>query len=757
MKTPNLVHQHTVPIDAMSTKDDEGAVETGVGAVTDAAVAAVGTSTHSQAKPPGDDSGLREGTRLAGYEVIGVIGRGGFGIVYLAFDNLLERHVAIKEYLPASLGVRAPLSPYVTPRSHRTREAFGVGLRSFINEARLLARFNHPALVKVLRFWEANGTAYMAMPYCQGPTLADELAALGRSPDEEELRRLLRPLLDGLAAMHAVNCFHRDVAPDDILLTDDGPMLLDFGAARRVIGNLTNDLSAVVKPGFSPIEQYAEDPSLKQGPWTDLYALAAVAYAAVTGKPPQPAVDRVKDDRLKPLSEVARGRFSPALIAAIDSALAVRPADRPKSVADFLLKLDGEAVGNGPVEAPREARFQVAQSGTDGRTEPTFDFASYPAQESPELPAMAGVAPLAAEFAPTFEFADESSPRPATPPAGAGDAALAPEPALANTATPAIAQASLPAPAPASAPMPVSEFELGAGAMPEAAPEPETAPLGAIVAVDTGAAAATTLPSWAREKPARSRMPLHVLLGMSFVLVLAAIGYRLGSTTPPPMVSRLQPSTTTKSASASAPASAPAPAPASTATSAPTATVPPVPTPAVVSQATRTPAAPTAAPTSHAPASVTASAPATPAPASARSQAAAPPAASSAGHAQATASASAPPATAAKTSPDSAPSTTVALKHPTAPAPTPPASGDSHVKPPVVAAAPATSPRVETTPTTPSHAEAPAPPTRPEHLAQAAPARSAANRARCTEIIQSASLGPLNAGDTAFLKRECHR
>ncbi|WP_213958581.1 MULTISPECIES: serine/threonine-protein kinase [unclassified Variovorax] len=741
MKTPNLMHQHTVPIDTLARDEDLG--RAGVGELAGGVDGVDGTAgAGAPAEAPADDAALREGTRLAGYEIIDVIGRGGFGIVYLAFDNLLERHIAIKEYLPASLGVRAPLSPYVTPRSHRSREAFGAGLRSFINEARLLARFNHPSLVKVLRFWEANGTAYMAMPYCQGPTLADELAALGRSPDEDELRRLLRPLLDGLAAMHAVNCFHRDVAPDNILLTDDGPMLLDFGAARRVIGNLTNDLSAVVKPGFSPIEQYAEDPSLKQGPWTDLYALAAVAYAAVTGKPPQPSVDRLKDDRLKPLSEVARGRFSPALLAAIDGALAVRPADRPKNVAGFLARLDGEAAGPGAVDAPREARFQMALS-QDGRREPAFDLAVPQSLESPVDPAL-----LDAEFTPTFEFADAPLPLQVTPLLGAGVVKPAPAPALAHAAAPTIAResaasvsASASASVPASKPYrastststPIgasaveskseSEFEVEAGAAPPTEPPPAAAPVGAIVAVDTGAAA-EALPSWAREKPRRWRTPLYVLLGMSFVLMLAAIGYGLGSTTPPPMVSKLQPTAPARSTPAPKPAPPAAPSVPLAATPAPAATQP-----------IRIPTSPAAVPPAHASAS--------PMPAPARPPAPAPPAAA---HTQA--SASAPSATSPKPSHDGARSTSVAPNHAATAAPL--AGDDSHGNSPAIAAVPAA-------PAAPSHGAAPPPPGRPEHVAQAGPARGAANRARCTEILQSASLGPLNAGETAFLKRECHR
>ncbi|WP_088958988.1 serine/threonine protein kinase [Variovorax sp. HW608] len=278
---------------------------------------------------------LPEGTRLLDYEIVGPIGEGGFGIVYLAWDHSLEQHVAIKEYLPAILATRASVSSAVVVKSQRHRDSFRVGMRSFLNEARLLARFDHPSLVRVLHFWEDNGTAYMAMPYYEGPTLQHALAELGRPPTEEELCNWLRPLLDALGTMHAASCFHRDIAPDNILLTDAGPVLLDFGAARRVIDGMGSSPTVVFKPGFAPIEQYGEVASMRQGAWTDLYALAGVVYAAVTGHPPMPAIERLMDDRLQPLSDIAHGQYSEPFLAAIDAALSLHPRNRPQSAAEF--------------------------------------------------------------------------------------------------------------------------------------------------------------------------------------------------------------------------------------------------------------------------------------------------------------------------------------------------------------------------------------------------------------------------------------
>ncbi|MBT2320922.1 protein kinase [Variovorax paradoxus] len=308
---------------------------------------------------------LAEGTRLLDYEIVGPIGEGGFGIVYLAWDHVQERHVAIKEYLPAVLASRASVSPGVVLKSERHGESFRVGLRSFVNEARILARFDHPALVRVLHFWEDNGTAYMAMPYYTGPTLARALAELGRPPEEAELIDWLRPLVDALATMHALSCFHRDIAPDNILLTDSGPVLLDFGAARRVIDGMGPSPTVVFKPGFAPIEQCGEGAAMKQGAWTDLYALASVVYMAVAGRAPVPSIERLMGAPLQPLSELARGRYSVPFLAAVDAAMALHPHNRPQSVAEFWTQLNGgrtQPAHAAPSPSKRRGRSSTASA-----------------------------------------------------------------------------------------------------------------------------------------------------------------------------------------------------------------------------------------------------------------------------------------------------------------------------------------------------------------------------------------------------------
>src|SRR5262245_64732153 len=133
----------------------------------------------------------------------------------------------------------------------------------------MLAQSDHPSLVKVYRFWEANGTAYMVMPFYQGITLKEALRREKAPPDEVRLKQLLAQLLDALEVIHRTQALHRDIAPDNILILPDGnPVLLDFGAARRVITDRTQTLTAILKPGYAPVEQYGESPSLKQGPWT---------------------------------------------------------------------------------------------------------------------------------------------------------------------------------------------------------------------------------------------------------------------------------------------------------------------------------------------------------------------------------------------------------------------------------------------------------------------------------------------------------
>ncbi|HKX40323.1 MAG TPA: protein kinase, partial [Burkholderiaceae bacterium] len=300
---------------------------------------------------------LTIGTRFGEFEILRVVGVGGFGIVYLAQDHSLERQVALKEYMPAALAARGDGSR-ITVRSAAFAETYAIGLRSFVNEARLLARFDHPSLVKVYRFWEDNGTAYMVMPFLRGMTLRDARRSMERAPDEPWIRSVIDPLLGALELLHREGVFHRDIAPDNILLPPAGPpILLDFGAARHVISDRTQSLTAILKPSYAPIEQYAEMTSMRQGPWTDIYALGAVMHYLLFGVPPAPATARAVQPDAQPVAQREVPGVSANLLATVGWALGVRPAERPQSIAMLRDALNGVV----PVPAaPQDAAAAAA-------------------------------------------------------------------------------------------------------------------------------------------------------------------------------------------------------------------------------------------------------------------------------------------------------------------------------------------------------------------------------------------------------------
>ena len=296
-------------------------------------------------------SALPLGSRLGEMEILRVLANGGFGIVYLARDHSLDRDVAVKEYMPSHLADRSE-GQQVTVRSPDDAETYALGLQAFVNEAKLLAQFSHSAMVKVFRIWEANGTAYMAMPYLRGPTLIEVRNSMSAPPTERWLRSVIDPLLDALEMLHAQGFYHRDIAPDNVLVSGPGlPVLLDFGAARRVIGDRTQSFTAVLKPRYAPIEQYAETTKLRQGPWTDLYALAAMVTFLLDGLPPPPATARSVHDEMHLLADRDIPGVSRTFLSAIDWALAVRPRDRPQSVAALRDALNGRLT---PPPADRE-------------------------------------------------------------------------------------------------------------------------------------------------------------------------------------------------------------------------------------------------------------------------------------------------------------------------------------------------------------------------------------------------------------------
>ncbi|MCW6031014.1 serine/threonine protein kinase [Pantoea sp. JK] len=283
---------------------------------------------------------LPAGYRFNEFEIKEVIGGGGFGIVYRAWDHQLERTIAIKEYMPVSLAVRAA-DMSLELRGERFHKLFTAGRNSFIQEARLLARFNHPGLLHVLRFWEENGTAYMGTLYYSGMTLKEWQITSPDSIDEGWIRRLLPPLFGAIDTIHAAGYLHRDISLDNIQIQENQlPVLLDFGSARKEIGNLSDETEIMLKPGFAPIEQYSEEGEIEQGPWTDIYALGAVLHNLITGHAPPVSVVRCIEDNYQPLVERKPEGYSLPLLHAIDCALAMKPEDRPQSIDAFASLID---------------------------------------------------------------------------------------------------------------------------------------------------------------------------------------------------------------------------------------------------------------------------------------------------------------------------------------------------------------------------------------------------------------------------------
>lgn len=293
---------------------------------------------------------LEPGVHIGEYRLLDVIGEGGFGIVYRARDISLDRIVAIKEYMPATLAGRKSSNEIHVRSQHRG--AFDAGLRSFINEARLLAKFSHPALVHVYRFFEFNGTAYMVMRHYEGQTFRAFLAAQHDRMNQRMLSAIVSPVLDVVEMLHAADCYHRDIAPDNVFLQNSGmPVLLDFGAARRIIGDMTQALTMVLKPGFAPIEQYVDDGAMPQGAWTDIYQIGAMLYLAITGKPPATSVARMINDPVAALTPANHAGYSSQFLQGVHRALAVKPQDRPQTIAE-LKELLGTTTFTSPVFTP---------------------------------------------------------------------------------------------------------------------------------------------------------------------------------------------------------------------------------------------------------------------------------------------------------------------------------------------------------------------------------------------------------------------
>jgi serine/threonine protein kinase len=282
---------------------------------------------------------LPRGYALHEYQIEQTLGIGGFGLTYLATDSNLNLKVAIKEYLPGDLAQRGE-DQSVRPKSESSFDSFKWGMSRFLDESRTLASFRHPNIVRVLRFFEANHTAYMVMEFVSGQPLGEWIRSR-RPLGQGAVMSIAGPLLEGLEVIHRTGYLHRDIKPSNIFIRDDGsPVLLDFGSARSATSGA--ELTAIVTPGYAPIEQYHSQG--QQGPWSDLYAFGGVLYWMITGKRPVEAVARVRQDMLPPAAQAAdRSRYSADLLAAIDWALAPHEERRPQSVSELRSALPGFA------------------------------------------------------------------------------------------------------------------------------------------------------------------------------------------------------------------------------------------------------------------------------------------------------------------------------------------------------------------------------------------------------------------------------
>ncbi|NND67059.1 MAG: serine/threonine protein kinase, partial [Halioglobus sp.] len=316
------------------------------------------------------DQHLPLGFCVENYEVRAVLGLGGFGITYKAWDSTLERWVALKEFLPADLALRDTDNTTVRARSDR-EEDYRYALDRFLLEARTLARFQHPNIVRVVDFLQANGTAYLMMEYVEGQALSTYLRKHPERIPEERLRSWFVPLLKGLAKVHDAGFLHRDIKPGNIYLSDEGvPILIDFGAARQAIGEHSKSVTGIFTAGYAPIEQYATD-AKNQGPWTDLYALGATLYRCVSRASPvdaparQSAVLEGEADPLTPAAELG-GSYSQPFLTLIDELLVLAARHRPQSAAAVLAALE-QGIAPSRLAAAEEALTEVSQEDTPGR------------------------------------------------------------------------------------------------------------------------------------------------------------------------------------------------------------------------------------------------------------------------------------------------------------------------------------------------------------------------------------------------------
>jgi serine/threonine protein kinase len=299
---------------------------------------------------------LTAGYRLEHYQIERILGKGGFGITYVAIDTHLGKRVAIKELLPDSIATRVEGST-VVPQTTSMEDSWAWAKERFLEEARFLAGFSHPAIVGVHRLLEANGTAYMVMDYVEGESYEARLRRIGKEADQASLMAVMGPIMEGIEELHAKNLLHRDIKPDNILIDKRGkPVLIDFGSARTSVG-ATMTMTSMVTHGYSPIEQYQTKG--KMGPWTDIYALGAVMCRAITGEKPPVAADRVIEDDFEWVSNRKPVGYDETFLNAVDWALRVRVEDRPQNISAFAQHIRHTPTPSSPPPVPTPPPVEV--------------------------------------------------------------------------------------------------------------------------------------------------------------------------------------------------------------------------------------------------------------------------------------------------------------------------------------------------------------------------------------------------------------
>jgi WD40 repeat protein len=318
-------------------------------------------------------SALPTGFRLAEYTIESVLGHGGFGITYLAHDTALGAMVAIKEYLPHEIANRDDKTMVLPNPSRGAVRDYQHGLKNFVKEAQALARFKHPNIVRVLRFLEANGTAYVVMEYEEGQSLADYMKRNGPRLDEQTLLRVFVPILNGLHAVHQAKMLHLDIKPENIYLRKDGnPMLIDFGSARQATTNMQR---VALTHGYAPMEQYPDKGT--PGPWTDVYAIGASMYRCVSGRKPDDSLERYQAvlkyqvDPLTPATKAGGKDYRPNVLECIDWAIQIYPRDRPQSAREL-----------------QDALMGKGRSGRQGVSGQPANFSKRPSKAAPRTPAV---------------------------------------------------------------------------------------------------------------------------------------------------------------------------------------------------------------------------------------------------------------------------------------------------------------------------------------------------------------------------------